>query len=173
MGLEAEHLLDLIVPRDDKRLLVIVETDGCFADGVSVSTGCGVGRRTLRVEDYGKVAATFIDIDAGKSVRIAPGRDARKLARGYAPQAQSRWQSQLIGYQQMPAEELFTWQPVTLVTPVAEIVGRPGSRTKCDECGEEIINQREIPEGNKVKCQSCGGDSYYKVSLIADTTHLA
>jgi formylmethanofuran dehydrogenase subunit E len=42
-------------------LLTILETDGCAADGVSAATGCWVGRRTLRVEDFGKVAATFVD----------------------------------------------------------------------------------------------------------------
>jgi formylmethanofuran dehydrogenase subunit E len=49
-------------PPDKKRLLVITETDGCFADGLSAATNCTVGHRTLRVEDYGKTAATFVDV---------------------------------------------------------------------------------------------------------------
>ena len=54
-------LLNLPLPQKDKRLLTFVETDGCFADGVSVATGCWLGRRTMRLVDYGKVAATFVD----------------------------------------------------------------------------------------------------------------
>ena len=59
MGLLAAEVMGLDLPQTDKRLLTIIETDGCAADGISVATGCWVGRRTLRVEDYGKVAATF------------------------------------------------------------------------------------------------------------------
>ncbi len=60
-----------MAPRKDKRLLVIVESDGCFVDGVSVTTGCTVGHRTLRVEDYGKVAATFVDVSSERALRVA------------------------------------------------------------------------------------------------------
>src|SRR5512133_2350650 len=56
----------------DKPLLVILESDGCFADGIEAATGCSVGHRTLRVEDYGKIAATFVDIKQGRAVRVAP-----------------------------------------------------------------------------------------------------
>ncbi len=59
MGRLAAELLQLELPQSDKRLLTIVETDGCFSTGVSVATNCWVGRRTLRVEDYGKVACNF------------------------------------------------------------------------------------------------------------------
>ncbi len=65
MGLLAGRWLGLDVPRDDKRLLTFVETDGCAADGVSSATGCRVGGRTLRVIDFGKVAATFVDTLTG------------------------------------------------------------------------------------------------------------
>lgn len=162
MGLFAGSLLELIVPREDKRLLTIVETDGCFADGISVSTGCEVGRRTLRVEDCGKVAATFVDTRSERTIRIAPNRSARTLARRYAPDAQSRWHAQLIGYQKMPLEELLSWQQVRLVTPVPEIIGKPGSRTRCSRCDEEIINQREVLTDWETKCRSCAGQSYYR-----------
>ena len=72
LGLLAGAELGLSLPQSDKRLLTIVETDGCFVDGVSVATGCTVGHRTLRVEDYGKVAATCIDTQTGRALRLAP-----------------------------------------------------------------------------------------------------
>src|SRR4029079_4322305 len=75
IGLAGAAALELALPRTDKRLLVIVETDGCFADGVEVTTGCTMGHRTLRLADYGKIAATFTDVKNGVSVRVAPRLD--------------------------------------------------------------------------------------------------
>jgi formylmethanofuran dehydrogenase subunit E len=79
------HLLDLDLPQSDKRLLTIVETDGCFTSGLSVATNCWVGRRTMRVEDYGKVAATFVDTATDQAIRIAPSLTARELRRCLRP----------------------------------------------------------------------------------------
>src|SRR5688572_19018238 len=62
MGLLAGQLLRLELPRTDKRLIAIVETDGCTTDGIMAATGCSVGRRTMFIRDWGKVAATFIDV---------------------------------------------------------------------------------------------------------------
>ncbi len=72
MGMLAAQLLHLDLPQTDKRLLTIVETDGCFIDGIAVATGCWVGRRTLRIEDYGKVAATFVDTQTEQAIRLTP-----------------------------------------------------------------------------------------------------
>src|SRR3990170_6088475 len=70
MGLLAVELLNLDVSRPEKRLLVIAETDGCAVDGLITATGCRVGSRTLRILDFGKVAAAFIDTCAKTSIRI-------------------------------------------------------------------------------------------------------
>src|SRR5512133_3268241 len=72
MGLAGAQALGLELPVRSRRLWVILESDGCFADGVEAATGCSVGHRTLRIEDYGKIAATFVDIKQGRAVRVAP-----------------------------------------------------------------------------------------------------
>ena len=161
LGLLAGVELGLNLPQSDKRLLTIVETDGCFADGVAVATGCTVGHRTLRVEDYGKVAATCIDTQTGRALRIAPRRAARQSAGSYATGARNKWEAQLLGYQRMPDDELFSVQAVQLTTPVAQIVSRPGRRVICDVCGEEIMNERETLRGSMVLCRACAGNAYY------------
>jgi len=51
IGLAGAAALGLDLPRRNKRLLAILETDGCFADGIEVATGCTVGHRTLRIEE--------------------------------------------------------------------------------------------------------------------------
>jgi formylmethanofuran dehydrogenase subunit E len=161
MGLLAADLLGLELPQHDKRTLTIVESDGCFSDGVAVATNCWVGRRTLRVEDFGKTAATFVDTKTGLAWRIAPHPNGRHRAAAYAPEARNRWEAMLLGYQRMPDEELLVAQRVTLRTPVAAIISRAGYRVACDRCGEEIINEREVRIDGALLCRACAGQSYY------------
>jgi len=163
MGMLAAELLDLDLPQSNKRLLVIVESDGCFADGVAAATGATVGHRTMRVEDYGKVAAVFVDTQSGRSIRIAPALDVRERANDYAPAGETRhYFAQLHGYQVMPLEEIFFTQAVTLNTSIGEIVSRPGVRVNCDICGEEIINEREVHHEGLKLCRACAGKAYYQ-----------
>ncbi len=162
MGQWAGTLLGLDLPQTGKRLLTIVETDGCFADGVSVATGCWVGRRTLRVEDYGKVAATFIDTADGRALRLVPGLQSRELAPALAPEASNRWEAMLLGYQRIEPQNLFVVQSVALKIPVEILVSRAGSRARCDGCGEEIINDREIVLAGLTLCRACAGQAYYR-----------
>jgi formylmethanofuran dehydrogenase subunit E len=162
MGIWAGELLGLELPQSKKRLLTIVETDGCFADGVAVSTNCWVGRRTMRVEDYGKVAATFVDTRSGQAIRMAPHAESRRRAHDYAAAAGNRWQAMLHGYQRMPVTELLVAQPVQLVRTVAEIVSHAGRRVNCAHCGEEIVNEREIVQDGEILCRACAGNAYYR-----------
>ena len=160
MGMYAAELLGLALPQHDKRLLTIVETDGCFSDGVAVATGCWLGHRTLRWMDFGKVAATFVDTRSGEAVRLHPSTASRQRASHYAPTAASRWHAYLEGYQLMPAGELLVADRVRLAVPVARLVSSPDRRTVCESCNEEIINEREVVVGGRVMCRGCAGESY-------------
>jgi len=97
MGLFAAELLGLDLPRRDKRLLVISETDGCTVDGLIAATGCRVGSRTLRIQDFGKVAATFADTYTEETVRIVPRREARLVASDHTRGASNKWEAMLLG----------------------------------------------------------------------------
>ena len=162
MGMLAGKVLELDTPRRDKRLLALVETDGCAADGVAAASGCWVGRRTLRVIDFGKVAATFVDTIDGRALRIAPRPEIRLRAREYAPGAKSRWAAQLEGYQRMPEQELLRAQEVRLVFSLARLLSKPGYRVACRACGEEILNEREVLREGMTLCRACAGESYYQ-----------
>jgi len=165
MGRLAGERLGLSLPQTGKRLLVIAETDGCFTDGLAVAINAWVGRRTLRIEDYGKVAATFVDTHADQAIRIHPHPQIRGLASQYAPEATNRWQAQLLAYQRLPDDVLLCVQDVTLKTPVAELVGRAGQRAQCAECGEEILNGRECMIGERILCRACANaqQRYYEM----------
>ena len=166
IGLAGAAALGLAIPRRDKRLLAIVETDGCFTSGVEAVTGCSVHHRTLRVVDYGKIAVTFVDVKTETAVRVAPQLDVRQKALAYAPEERKHYFAQLVGYQRMPDAELLTIQPVRLTIPVKEIVSRAGVRVNCTVCGEEIVNEREVKRGGQVYCQSCAGSAYYEPDAL-------
>ncbi|MGA2002830.1 MAG: FmdE family protein [Terriglobales bacterium] len=50
--------------KDRKRLVTFVEIDRCATDAISVVTGCRLGKRALKFRDWGKMAATFVDLGA-------------------------------------------------------------------------------------------------------------
>jgi formylmethanofuran dehydrogenase subunit E len=164
-ALQALGLTDATYSRSfrngSKQLLTIVETDGCGADGISVVTDCDIGRRTLRVLDFGKLAATLVYLPSRRAVRVAPTAFARDLAWHYAPDAQSRWHAYLEAYQVMPDEELVQRTEVRLTRTIEEILSKPGVRATCQLCQEEIINEREVNRDGIILCRSCAGNSYY------------
>ena len=173
MGMLAAKQFDFYLPQEDKRLLTILESDGCFADGIEVSTGCSVGHRTLRIRDFGKVAATFVDTTSGKALRAAPHSLARHTAIGKSNGDNNHWEAMLLGYQTMSDEELLTAQPVKLKVDLEKIVSHAGIRSLCEICKEEIINEREVIRNGKQVCLHCAGEQYYEVetSILADNSH--
>lgn len=166
MGLAGAAALGLAIPQRDKRLLALVETDGCFSSGVEAATGCSMRHRTLRLVDYGKIAVTFVDVKTGTAVRLSPQLDVREKALAYAPEEKKHYFAQLVGYQRMSDTELLTIQPVRLTTPVEKIVSRAIVRVNCDACGEEIINEREVLRDGQVYCQGCANPAYYEADTL-------
>ncbi len=163
MGIYAATLLQVPYPQQNKRLYTFVETDGCFADGIAVATGCSLGHRNLRLVDFGKIAATFIDTQTEQTLRIRPALDIRQYVQCLIPEARSRWHAQLEAYQVMPVEHVFEVQTVTLTISLSSLISRPGVRVTCDICLEEINNEREIIHENTVLCRACAGASYYHI----------
>lgn len=163
MGVLAGEQLGLKLPQANKRVLTFVETDGCFADGIAAATGCSIGHRTLRIMDFGKVAAIFVDKNSDSAFRMHAHPQAREKAGSLAPEAKNRWEGYLIGYQRMAVEELLISQSVTLDLPLDRLVSRPSARAICQVCGEEIINERELIHEGTVLCRPCAGERYYKV----------
>jgi formylmethanofuran dehydrogenase subunit E len=163
MALAASELLGVDVPRGDKRLLAIAETDGCFLSGLEVAAGTLARHRTLRILDYGKVAVTFADTRSGRAVRLAPRAACRAEARRRAPAGVSRLAAMVAGYRSMATALLLTWQEVELVPSIRVLVSRPHVRTPCARCGEEIVNEREVRVAGRVLCRACAHGAYYRV----------
>ena len=161
MGVAGMRLMGIEAPVGRPTGLVIVETDGCFVDGIEVATGAAVGHRTLRIVDMGKIAATFVDAASGHAVRLAPRAGVRSLAFAYASEKDERYKAQLEGYQVIPDDELFRFENVSLQPALAALLSRPDVRSVCAACGEEIINEREVLRDGKALCRTCADDGYY------------
>jgi formylmethanofuran dehydrogenase subunit E len=161
LGLAGMKSLCFGSPPEKKQLLIITETDGCFVDGLSAATNCTVGHRTLRVEDYGKVAAVFVDVTTGRTVRVSPVLDIRERAYAFASDEPDHYVAQLQAYQTMPDKEMFSSTEVQLVASIASILSRPGMRVTCSACGEEIMNEREVHQNGKPLCHACAHGGYY------------
>jgi formylmethanofuran dehydrogenase subunit E len=121
-----------------------------------------VGHRTLRVKDFGKIAAVFANVQTGQAVRLAPQLDIRERAHLFSPEVKNKYYAQLKGYQLMPEAELFSFEKVLLEPSLAAIISRPGLRSRCDRCSEEIINARQVMVGEETLCAACAGAGYYR-----------
>jgi len=147
--------------KDRKRIVTFVEIDRCATDAVAVVTGCRLGKRALKFRDWGKMAATFVDVSTGKAIRIAAKESSKALARQMHPEIESKNQQQMLAYREMSDQDLFAMQWVKVDLPPEEFPGYKGERIVCEICGEGINFRREILRGGKVLCRACAGESYY------------
>lgn len=146
---------------DRKRLVTFVEIDRCATDAVAVVTGCRLGKRTLKFRDWGKVAATFVDVSTGRAIRVAAKESSKILARQMHPELENKNQQQMLAYREIADDDLFTTQWVKVELPPEEFPGYKGERIVCAACGEGINFRREVRRKGKVLCRACAGERYY------------
>jgi formylmethanofuran dehydrogenase subunit E len=146
---------------DRKSLIVFVEIDRCAADAVNTVTGCRLGKRTLKFFDYGKLAATFLNVKTGEAVRVVALDSSREAANCAFPEIENKYERQLHAYKLLPEEELFKVERVRVDVPPQDQPGRPVSRVQCDECGEGINDRREVARDGRTLCRACAGEGYY------------
>jgi formylmethanofuran dehydrogenase subunit E len=133
-----------------------------MTDAIGVVTGCRLGKRALKFRDWGKVAATFVDLDSGRAVRLAARESSKALARQMHPEIESKNQQQMLAYREMPTDDLFAVQWVTVEVRSEELPGYKGERIVCAQCGEGINFQREVRTNGKILCRACAGEKYYE-----------
>src|SRR5271170_6676077 len=155
LGIEDAH------GKDRKRLVTFVEIDRCATDAVAVVTGCRLGKRALKFRDWGKVAATFVDVSTGRAIRIAAKESSKTLARQMHPEIADKNQQQMLAYREISDTDLFTLQWVKVELPPEEFPGYKGNRAVCEVCGEGINFRREVRREEKALCRSCAGESYF------------
>jgi formylmethanofuran dehydrogenase subunit E len=163
LGLDKLGIEDPRNNREDrKRLITFVEIDRCATDAIAVVTGCRLGKRALKFRDWGKMAATFVDLRGNKAIRIAAKESSKALARSMHPEIESKNQQQMVAYREMAEGDLFTTQWVKVEITAEELPGYKGERIVCAECGEGINFQREVLSGDRLLCRGCSGERYYE-----------
>jgi len=148
--------------KDRKRIVTFVEIDRCATDAVMVVTGCRLGKRALKFRDWGKVAATFVDTETGKAVRVAARESSKALARSLHPEVPDKNQQQMMAYRELSDEQMFQTQWVRVPLPPEEFPGYKGERIVCENCGEGINFRREVRREGKILCRGCAGESYFE-----------
>jgi len=147
--------------RDRKRLVTFIEIDRCATDAIPVVTGCRLGKRALKFRDFGKVAATFCDLKAERAVRVVALETSKRRAAELYPEIAEKNQQQMRAYRELPDQELFASQWVTVNLGPEEFPGYKGGRQVCAECGEGINFKREVVREGRVLCKACAGERYY------------
>ncbi len=146
---------------DRKKLIVYVEIDRCATDAIQSVTGCSLGKRSLKFIDFGKMAATFVNPETGKAVRILAKEDAKGRAKNYFPDIEDKYKCQIEAYKVMPDDELFKWTDVKVEIPDEDMPGRPLRRVKCEKCGEHVQDNRDVTIDGKLLCKACAQGAYY------------
>jgi formylmethanofuran dehydrogenase subunit E len=162
MAMRALNELGIDVEREPKRVIVFVEIDRCAADAVATVAHVSLGKRTLKYQDYGKMAATFVDTETQRACRVVALESARERARDYTPPDLEKHQAELIAYQQMPDEELFNVYHVAVAIPEFDKPGHPLRRVECARCGEGINDGREVVRAGETLCRACASGAYYE-----------
>lgn len=138
---------------DRKKLMVFVEIDRCCTDAIMALTGCRPGKRTMKIHDFGKMAATFINLETGRAVRVATKRKENDAAKDGMPD-----------FATAAAETLFSITDVQVPLRPEDMPGRPLRRVSCDCCGESIMDCREIEGQGRTLCRPCyEKKNYYQV----------
>jgi len=145
-----------------KKLLVFVEIDRCATDAISHVTGARLGRRSLKVIDYGIMAATFVNLSTNKAFRILSTEESRELAFCYAPEIQGEAEQQLIAYKRMPDSVLFRVQEVQVPISEFDLPGPTRRKVCCVRCGQIIRDHREVNANEGPLCRPCAHGPYFK-----------
>ncbi|MBU1627789.1 formylmethanofuran dehydrogenase subunit E family protein [bacterium] len=146
--------LGLVGTENPKDLIVIVENDRCIADAIQIVTGTRIGRRTMKLVDYGKMAATFINVNKNKAFRVNvrkvnPESSGSKEAREAALYADD--------------EDLLAWREVKVNLKPEEMPGKPKRTVKCVLCNEKIFDSKDIQSPDGPICLACAKGAYYEI----------
>jgi formylmethanofuran dehydrogenase subunit E len=140
---------------DRKRLVTYVEIDRCATDAIGLVTGCRLGKRALKFRDWGKMAATFVDLATGRAIRIVAIEDSRELADRLYPQLETKSQRQMQAYRELTDSQLFREQWVRVALPDNELPGHKGGQFLCPRCGEGVSFGRIAVVNGERLCLSC------------------
>lgn len=141
--------------KDAKNFLVFVEIDRCATDAITVVTGCRPGKRSMKLRDYGKLAATFVNLKSRQAVRLSTVDRPEPSEPPAACVARLR---------ALPERALFQVQQVAVDLAPGDLPGPPVRSVTCSRCGETVLDARDVVVDGQVLCRPCAaGETYYRI----------
>lgn len=140
---------------DRKRLIAYIEIDRCATDAIGMVTGCRLGKRSLKFRDWGKMAATFVDLESNRGIRIVALEDSRELAQELYPHVEGKKAQQMAAYHELTNEQLFREQWVRVRPQPSELPGYRGGRFLCPRCSEGVNFGRFTEVKGERLCLTC------------------
>jgi formylmethanofuran dehydrogenase subunit E len=146
--------MELISTSNPKEIIVFIENDRCIADAIQIVSGTRIGRRSAKLINYGKMAATFLNTASGAAYRVNVRQVA--LDTGHGKDAIP----QLL---HVPDAELLAWKRVRVPMKPEDFPGRPRRTVDCMRCGEKVFDGRDVLGDVGPLCPSCAHGSYYEI----------
>lgn len=161
-------------------VIVIVETNNCFSDGVQYVTGCTFGNNSLVFKDLGKTAATFVK-RGEKGLRFKTRSDARdewvkefpeysklftKVVKERDGIDENRKQMMEMAedisrfVMDIEPDKLFEIETVEVTLP--EYAPIHDSHI-CEGCGDSVMSTRTVERDGKIFCLICGEAEYFEL----------
>jgi formylmethanofuran dehydrogenase subunit E len=156
-------------------LCAIAETTRCLPDAIEFLTGCTVGNGRLIIKDHSKMAASFVDLDTKRAVRVTVipefqrkdvahskksvnlkrQRKFKNIARHHARHA--------LEIIKTPDKELLRVQEIKLIEPIPA-ARSPTKIVFCEKCGESVREEKARVRDGQILCLVCAGEEkpYFK-----------
>jgi formylmethanofuran dehydrogenase subunit E len=159
----AEAGLKAVGTNDSKKIIVYVEIDRCLADAIQILTGTRLGRRSMKLVNYGKMAATFINTETGDAYRVWVSGKIKEIL-GTDKIDYLKQENQYEKILELPTEDIVSIQKVIVNIPREEMPGKPLRTVFCVNCNEKIFDGKEIPSDDGPLCKACSETPYYSIA---------
>jgi len=144
--------MELIATRDPREMIVLIENDRCIADAIQTVTGTRIGRRSAKLVDMGKMAASFVQADTRLAYRV----NVR-----HVDSSQGRGEEACRRVLRTPDQELLAWRRVTVALRPEELPGKPLRTVACVRCGEIVFDGKDVAGAEGPLCRACATAPYY------------
>ena len=160
----AEKGMDVIGTTNSKNMIVYVENDRCIADAIQILTGTRLGRRSMKLVNYGKMAATFINTDTGAAYRIwVSGKINEMIGKISSDREEKERQYKRVLLSN--SDDVVSVQKVSVDIPPEEMPGKPKRTVSCVLCGEKIMDSKDISSEKGPLCLACAKGPYYTLIM--------
>ena len=143
-------------------MIVYVENDRCIADAIQILTGTRLGRRSMKLVNYGKMAATFINTETGNAYRIwVSGKINEMIGKMNLDPKEKERQFEIV--LRSHSEDVVSAQRVTIHIPPEELPGKPKRTVMCVKCREKVMDNKDIMAKGGPICLACAKGPYYRI----------